>query len=237
MAAARQLDEIRMPLHILLENRFGDLNENQEEMLAAARTAADDAQGSLERLREVADIDRGALRLRTERVRLADLVGALLPGLVAEGARASVTVTSHLSPYLSAVTGDRARLGQALSLLAVDAVRRTGAGGEVRITGDPPEPAERGGGKADDSGAKAPPPGHAPVVPSTVQLVLTHGIKPPRVTDVALADRLIVAQGGHAQHEAGRTIISMPAAPDLARGGAPVVRPSVQTSNPGSAAS
>ena len=62
MSAARQLDEIRMPLHILLENRFGDLNDNQEEMLATARTAADDAQALLERLRQVADVDRGTLR-------------------------------------------------------------------------------------------------------------------------------------------------------------------------------
>ena len=33
-ALSRQLDEVRLPLHILLENHFGQLNENQEEMLA-----------------------------------------------------------------------------------------------------------------------------------------------------------------------------------------------------------
>lgn len=205
MSAARQLDDIRMPLHILLENRFGDLNDNQEEMLVAAHTAADDAQASLERLREVADIDRGALRLRAERVRLADLVAALLPGLVADGARGSVTVTTDLSPYLPAAAGDRVRLAQALSLLATDAVRRTAAGGEVRITADGPA-----------LGAAA----AQPAAPAIVQLVLTHGNGPTRMTDVALADRLVIALGGRVDHDPDRTIITIPAAADAAVGAA-----------------
>lgn len=52
-ATLLQLEEVRLPLHILLENRFGDLNENQEEMLGAARTAAESADATLLRLREV----------------------------------------------------------------------------------------------------------------------------------------------------------------------------------------
>lgn len=206
MAAARQLDEIRMPLHILLENRFGDLNDNQEEMLAAARTAADDAQASLERLRQVADIDCGILRIRAERVRLADLVAALLPGLSAEGARASVAVSADLSPWLPAVSGDRARLGQALSLLVADALRRTPAGGAVRITGgeigsaDPAGPAVVGAVSGQGTAA-------------LVHLAVSHGASPGRMTDIALADRLITALGGHVQHGDDRTVISLPAAP------------------------
>ena len=210
MSAARQLDEIRMPLHILLENRFGDLNDNQEEMLAAARTAADDAQASLERLRQVADVDRGTLRLRTERVRLTDLVTALLPGLSAEGAHGSVTVSADLSPWVPAVMGDRARLGQALSLLAIDAVRRTPSGGAVRITAGAPDPAERAA-----PGPKAPAAAEAPGGPAPmVRLVISHGTLPGRMTDIALADRLITALGGRVQHSDDQTMISVPAAPD-----------------------
>jgi signal transduction histidine kinase len=204
MAAARQLDEIRMPLHILLENRFGDLNDNQEEMLAAARTAADDAQASLERLRQVADIDRGTLRMRTERVRLTDIVAALLPGLSAEGARGSVAVSADLSPWLPAVGGDRARLGQALSLLVADAVRRTPAGGAVRITGGETGPPGRAGLAATIAGSGA---------PAMVHLIVAHGALPGRMTDIALADRLITALGGRVQHGDDRTVISVPAAP------------------------
>jgi signal transduction histidine kinase len=210
MAAARQLDEIRMPLHILLENRFGDLNDNQEEMLAAARTAADDAQASLERLRQVADVDRGTLRLRTERVRLTDLVTALLPGLAAEGAHGSVTVSADLSPWVPAVMGDRARLGQALSLLAIDAVRRTPSGGAVRITAGAPDPAERAAAGPKASAAAEAAGSPAPMV----RLVISHGTLPGRMTDIALADRLITALGGHVQHSDDQTMISVPAAPD-----------------------
>ena len=204
MAAARQLDEIRMPLHILLENRFGDLNDNQEEMLAAARTAADDAQASLERLRQVADIDCGTLRMRAERVRLTDLVAALLPGLSAEGARGSVAVSADLSPWLPTVSGDRARLGQALSLLLADAVRRTPAGGAVRITAGETGPPGRAGLAAVAAGSGA---------PALVHLVVSHGALTGRMTDIALADRLITALGGRVQHGDDRTVISVPAAP------------------------
>jgi signal transduction histidine kinase len=56
-----QLDEVRLPLHILLETRFGDLNENQEELLRDARNGADAMTDALRRLAQVADADRGAV--------------------------------------------------------------------------------------------------------------------------------------------------------------------------------
>ena len=56
-----QLDEVRLPLHILLETRFGDLNENQEELLRDARTGADAMNAALRRLAQVVDADCGAL--------------------------------------------------------------------------------------------------------------------------------------------------------------------------------
>lgn len=240
-AAARQLDEIRMPLHILLENRFGDLNDNQEEMLAAARTAADDAQASLERLRQVADVDRGMLRLRVERVRLTDLVAALLPGLAAEAARESVAVSSDLSPWLACAMGDRARLGQAVALLATDAVRRTAAGGAVHITAGEPDPPEsdtsgiRAGGRTPAAPAEDAPNRAAPMV----RLVITHGTLPGRMTDIALADRLIAALGGRVQHGDDRTVISLPAASDgpVPPLGSEAVSPPTTPAGPGSIAS
>ena len=50
-----QLDEVRLPLHILLESRFGDLNENQEELLRDARAAADAIDVALRRLGQLAE--------------------------------------------------------------------------------------------------------------------------------------------------------------------------------------
>ena len=207
-AAARQLDEIRMPLHILLENRFGDLNDNQEEMLGAARLAADDAQAYLERLRAIADIERDTLRLRIERIRLADIVTARLPGLSAAAARVGVRLSADLSPRLPAIMGDRGRLGEALALLIGDAVHRTPSGGEVQIIGADPHAEDPVGRMA--GGPHSVPDRTAPV--AAVRLVLLHGDGTPRATDAALADRLVAAQGGTVHHESDRTLVEMPAA-------------------------
>jgi signal transduction histidine kinase len=214
-AAARQLDEIRMPLHILLDNHFGDLNDNQEEMLAAARLAADDAQAYLERLRAIADIEQDAVRLRIERIRLADIVTARLPGLSAAAARVGVRVSTDLSPRLPAIMGDRRRLGEALALLIGDAVHRTPSGGEVLIIGaDPDLPLVAGAHGAATGGAgpgqPSAPNSRAPA--ATARLVLLHGSGTPRATDAALADRLVAVQGGTVHHEPDRTIVEMPSA-------------------------
>ncbi len=92
-AVARHLDEVRLPIHILLENHFGQLNENQEEMLAAARAAAEAASVELGRLREIAELDRGVLNFRRDRVRVGDLLRALEPQLEADGERTGVRVS------------------------------------------------------------------------------------------------------------------------------------------------
>ncbi|MGH7654763.1 MAG: sensor histidine kinase [Gemmatimonadaceae bacterium] len=130
---SRALDEIRLPLHILLENRFGDLNENQEEMLDAARNAAETANTDADRLAEIGQLDRGVLSLRKDRVHLADVVQSLRPTLESEGSRIGVSVGIEVEPALPALTGDRSRLQEALALLLADCVRRTQPGMSVRI--------------------------------------------------------------------------------------------------------
>src|SRR6185295_18262010 len=56
-AVARQLDEVRLPIHILLESSFGPLTESQEELLATARTATEAASVELKRLIELTELD------------------------------------------------------------------------------------------------------------------------------------------------------------------------------------
>jgi signal transduction histidine kinase len=212
----RQLDEVRIPLHILLESHFGDLNENQEEMLAAARTAADDVHTRLDRLRAIADVDRGALRLRPERVRVGDIIGVLLPGLKAAGARAGVAIESDISPLQPAAIADRAWLSEALSLLANDAVLRTPAGARVRVASVEPAPAAQAGDLADGAESK-PEIGTASErggdERSRVQLSISHGSEPGRPIDTALAERLIAAQGGRVEQDPQRILITLPVDP------------------------
>ncbi len=183
----RQLDEVRLPLHILLDNRFGELNENQEEMLGAARAAAERADACLRRLREIVDIDRGAITLRRDSIPAADLITALLPALNADCKTAAVEVTADIPPALPRIVGDRARLQEAGALLLGERVRALPAGSHVTIS--------------------------AAVTGDTVRIVVTHGGQSRWGTDDALARRLIVASGGSVTEEAGRTTIALPTAP------------------------
>jgi signal transduction histidine kinase len=132
--ATTVLDEIRLPLHILLENRFGDLNENQEEMLGSAQAAAEEASVLLRRLQLIADLDRGAVELRRDPLRVDDIVRGLLPTLQSLGEQRGVRVVADLAPALPRVPADRTYLNETLSVMLRNAVKRTADGGEVRIS-------------------------------------------------------------------------------------------------------
>lgn len=183
-ALSRQLDEVRLPLHILLENHFGPLNENQEEMLAGASTAAEAADLELRRFRDIADLDRGALSLRREQVRLGELLRALKPQLEADGERASVTIALDVAPGLPRIAGDRVRLQEALERLLRYVVRHATPGNAITLAAA----AENG------------------------QITLTVEGGPPLTldADVALARRIILAHGGSLDDQAGRTRVVFP---------------------------
>jgi signal transduction histidine kinase len=187
LALTKQLDEVRLPLHILLDNRFGDLNENQEEMLGAARAAAESADATVRRLREIVELDRGAISLRRDAVPAGDLIASLLPGLNADCEEAGVRVTTDLAPALPRVTGDRARLQEACGMLLAERVRAMPSGSTVTITA---APSAEG---------------------NAVQIDVTHqGTADDAGADAALARRLIAANGGQVQETAGRTTITLP---------------------------
>lgn len=131
-----RLEEVRLPLHILLDNHFGELNENQEEMLGAARQAAEVADQVALKLRDIAQFDLGALELRHDLVRFADLMTTILPGIVAEGEAKGVTVDAAIAPAIPTFLGDRERLQEALGLLLRDAVHRATSGQSVHLTAE-----------------------------------------------------------------------------------------------------
>jgi signal transduction histidine kinase len=189
----RDLTELRLPLHILLDNRFGDLNENQEEMLAAARAAAEQADRRLTRLREIVDLDRGAVALRRDAVPAGELIASLLPGLNADGEQAGVRVSTDLAPALPRVVGDRARLQQACGLLLAQHVRSMPSGSNVEISAS-----------ADGSAVQI------DVTPGGSLGVVTGAVTG---ADDALARRVIVASGGTVTESADRTTITLPIRP------------------------
>ena len=182
-SASKQLAEARLSLHVLQDNHFGELNDNQEEMIGAAREATEAAEVELNHLREIADIDRGALALRRDLVKPGEIVSSLLPLYNAQAAKQGVRIMSELEPALPRVVGDRGRLQDALGLIFKDAVRYAVPGSTISV--------------------------HAASAPASVTIIVNHGSPHSYTGDVALADRLIRAQGGSVTHREDSTTISL----------------------------
>lgn len=132
-AVVARLEDVRLPLHILLENHFGELNENQEEMLGAARHAAEVADQVALGLRDVARMDLDELTLREDLVRFSDLMATILPGLKAEGESRGVAVEATIAPAIPTFIGDRERLQELLTLLLRNAVSNAPTGASLEL--------------------------------------------------------------------------------------------------------
>ncbi len=114
--ALARLDDVRLPLHILVDAPFGELNENQEELIDTARTAANAMDGVLRRLTTICDVDRGAIPVLLERVSVNEVIRGVLPMLHASAERRGLQIDVNLDPALPRVPADRARLAEALAL-------------------------------------------------------------------------------------------------------------------------
>lgn len=117
LSGERELDEVRLPLHILLENHFGELNENQEEMLGAARVAAEKIANELTAMAELARMELGQTVFRHDRVFPADLINAILPTLRAQATGRDIDLRADIAPLVPAFHVDASRLQQALQLV------------------------------------------------------------------------------------------------------------------------
>lgn len=132
--ALRRLDDVRLPLHILLENRFGDLNENQEELLSSARAAVDAIADELAAMRQIGELESGTRQLRHDRLKLKDLVGALAPMLAALAASQGATVEIDVPPLLPPIHADSALLSGALTELLGAVIATAPRGSIARVT-------------------------------------------------------------------------------------------------------
>jgi signal transduction histidine kinase len=185
-AAAKRIEEVRLPLHILLENRFGDLNENQEEMLGAARVAAEAADADLVALRQIAELDLGKRQLRRDRFLTADLIRALRPMLEATATHGGHLLKVDLDPLAPAIRGDRPVLQEALATLIGGAMRDAEAGADLMLTV----------AKAGDG----------------VEIALAGAQRRPASVKSLLAVREITASGGQVRWDAGALVIAFRAA-------------------------
>lgn len=135
-ASAKRFEEVRLPLHILLDNHFGELNENQEEMLGAARTAAEAADADMLLLRQIAALDLGDRPMRRDRIKPADIIDALRPMLIAAAEPGGGTVEFDLAPLLPAIIGDRALIHDAFVTVLRGSVESAAAHASMHIVVD-----------------------------------------------------------------------------------------------------
>jgi hypothetical protein len=119
---AMRLDEIRLPLQILLDNHFGDLNDNQEEMLGAARAAADASADAVRRTITVLTASDGTLPLRHDRLHGGELVDGLLGPARTLAVERHVRLDEAVVAPLPGLSGDRALLQDALRTVFTAAV-------------------------------------------------------------------------------------------------------------------
>ena len=183
----RQLEEVRLPLHILLENHFGELNENQEEMLGAARSASESVDAALLRLRDVVQLDLGAVTLREERVRLADVMSTILPPIALAAGDREIVVHSDLPPTIPTLVADRGKLQEALQLLLMEQLHTVADGGAMVVSA---EHDARG-----------------------VRVSVRGGALRSPTPAMALATRLVRAHGGRVEGGAAELMIHLPVPP------------------------
>jgi signal transduction histidine kinase len=183
-SAARRLEEVRLPLHILLDNHFGELNENQEEMLGAARTAAEAADADMVSLGQIAELDLGTRQLRRDTVKPSELIEAIRPMLLAAAESSSATLELDAAPLLPAVVGDRARLQDALVTLLRGGIEHAAPESRMHVQVDRDGPA--------------------------IRFTLTGGGEGPMSVRWAAAARVVQAHGGRVERRHDGLAITLP---------------------------
>jgi hypothetical protein len=176
------LDDVRLPLQILLENHFGELNDNQLELVGAARDAADVAAGRLRRARDLLALQPA--QLRHEAVRAGEILSPLIAVLQSRGAARQVRVVADIVAPLPVIRGDPIRLQEALSLVASACLAGTADGGTLHIA--------------------------ASAKPGELGIAFDGGRAAPDDIDTAWAARVVTAHGGSLRALDARVDIRLP---------------------------
>jgi signal transduction histidine kinase len=137
---ATRLQDAELPLHVLLSSPFGSLNENQEELLAAARLAVEAADSEVRRLCTLLDLDHGTLTAAPQCVGLKELLRPALAMVQSRADVAHVTIRAEISDAAPRVTADLLHVQAALTTIFTNAVAHTPSGGAISIVaaeGDP----------------------------------------------------------------------------------------------------
>lgn len=130
---AERLRDVNLPLYILLEGRFGELNDNQLEMIHAAQDAARAADGVLRDVQRLLAVKEGSPALGADVVRVADLLRAALLVASAEAESVGTKLEVDLPPQLPHVRVNRSAVEEAMTTVLLQAVREQ-PDGALRVT-------------------------------------------------------------------------------------------------------
>ena len=124
---------MQLPLHILLENHFGDLNENQEEMLGAARTAAEAADVRIRQVQRLLALERGAVPMLPRPIGVAELLRPALAIAEARAAKRDAALRAVLAATAPRVLVDPVHAQDAVTMALSELVERVPAGRELTV--------------------------------------------------------------------------------------------------------
>ncbi|MEO7038777.1 MAG: hypothetical protein ABI446_01540 [Gemmatimonadaceae bacterium] len=191
-----RLQESQLPLHILLDSPFGELNDNQEELLGAAQSAVEAADLEIRRLRKLLDLERGAVTFVIKPVGMIELMRAPLAIAAARADKRSVGHEWNVPPTMPRVLVDLSHVQEALTSALGRAIDATAEGERVVLS-----VAESADGEF-------------------VTVTIAHGAHAVELSSESLlAERTISLQGGSLRDDNGLTEIKLSAERLRAPGG------------------
>ncbi|PDW00826.1 ATP-binding protein [Candidatus Viridilinea mediisalina] len=133
--------ELRNPLHTLIgflkvvvQERVGPLNENQQEFLGLAADRADELNRRITELLEFNRLESGHLRLQLHWANLHSLITTTCNRFQVQAEQFGLHVTTELPDQLPEILMDNQRIDQVLTNLVENALKATPAGGHVRLS-------------------------------------------------------------------------------------------------------
>ena len=183
-----RLQDAELPLHVLLSSPFGALNENQEELLSAAQSAVGVADEEVRHLKQLIELDRGAVSVRPQPVNLVELLRPALAIAAAHARRARVELQAEVSDSSARVVVDPIQAQEALTAILDWAVSSVVAGAPLVLRA-----------AEDDTGL--------------IRIIVSHPALSGQTrlpVTMLIAARLIAMQHGAITREAGSLTVQLP---------------------------
>ncbi|HWO00428.1 MAG TPA: ATP-binding protein [Blastocatellia bacterium] len=127
------LRSLQLSLHAVIEGRTGELTEEQTSMLEDARENAERLDELMRDLLELAEIESGAFKLETERLRPVELAREAVQRFQFAAESRHIRLENHVWPDLSWVIADRKAVARIFDNLLANALRHTARDGLVTV--------------------------------------------------------------------------------------------------------